>query len=75
MKTTIESETNPITPEPVAILLKLQSSPPFQILESLPFSSCATTPWEPDAQGNMTSFPTQPVAAPQEPTTHSAAET
>ena len=75
MKTTVESEVTPIFPDPAAILIKIQSSSPFQILESLPVSSCGTAPQEPDAQGNMTSFSTQTVTAPQEPVTHSAAET
>ena len=46
---TVESEVIPISPDPTAIFLKLHSSSPFQIHESLPVSSCGTAPQEPDA--------------------------
>ena len=71
---TVETEVTPISPDPVTIMLKLQSSSPFQIPQPLPVSSCGTAPQEPDAQGKMTSF-TQTVTAPQEPVTHPEAET
>ena len=69
MKTYIEPETIPITPNPVAILLKLHSVPPFQTPELLLVSPYGTKTKQPDAQGNMTSFSIEQVAIPQEPTT------
>ena len=70
---TVETGVTPISPDPATILLKLQSSPPFQIPQ--PVSSGGTVTQEPVPRDNMTSFIAQTVTATQEPVTYPEAET
>ena len=70
---TVETGVTPISPDPATILLKLQSSPPFQIPQ--PVWSGGTVTQEPVPRDNMTSFMAQTVTATQEPVTYPEAET
>ena len=73
MKMTVETGLTSISPDPATILLKLQSSSPFQTPQ--PVSSGGTATQEPVPRDNTTLFMAQEVTVTQEPVTYPVAET
>jgi len=70
-RTTVETESTPVSPDPATILLK--PLPPSQIPQ--PVSPGGTTTQELVPRDNMTSFMAEKVTVPQEPVTSPVAET